>query len=101
MYCWYDNFLCMYGVIQLLLVNKYLRMVFPRNVSSYYSGGEDVAEHCWYNRESDCWSQLRAVRYSLLKFKLSTYIQETAGDRYEGLHTESFKRLQHITELCE
>jgi len=22
-----------------------------------------VAEHCWYNRESDCWRQLRAVQY--------------------------------------
>jgi len=21
-----------------------------------------VAEHCWYNRQSDCWRQLRAVR---------------------------------------
>jgi len=22
-----------------------------------------AAEHCWYNRESDCWCQLPAVRY--------------------------------------
>jgi hypothetical protein len=27
-----------------------------------------------------------------LKYKLSTYIQETVGDRLEGVHTESFKR---------
>lgn len=26
-----------------------------------------------------------------LKFKLTTYIQETVGDKQEGLHTESFK----------
>ena len=22
-----------------------------------------VAEHCWHNRQRDCWRQLRAVRY--------------------------------------
>jgi len=22
-----------------------------------------VAEHCWYNREGDCWHQLQAVPY--------------------------------------
>jgi hypothetical protein len=26
-----------------------------------------------------------------LKFKLTTYSQETVGDKQEGLHTESFK----------
>jgi len=24
-----------------------------------------VAEHCWYNRQSDCWHQLRTFRYLL------------------------------------
>jgi len=36
-----------------------------------------VAEHRWYNRESDC-GQFGTVH---LKFKLSMYIQETVGDR--------------------
>jgi len=27
-----------------------------------------------------------------LKCKLSTYVQETVGDGWEGLHTDSFKR---------
>ena len=34
-----------YGVIRLLLVKWYFRMVSPRNLSSYHSGGEDAAEH--------------------------------------------------------
>jgi hypothetical protein len=45
LYCWYDNLLCIYGVIRLLLVKWYFRMVSPRNLSQYYSGGEDVADH--------------------------------------------------------
>jgi hypothetical protein len=31
-----------------------------------------------------------------LNFKLSTYIQETVGDRLEGLHTGSFKREEQL-----
>jgi len=45
MYYWYENFSVFYGVIRLLLVKWYFRMVSPRNLSSYHSGGEDVAEH--------------------------------------------------------
>jgi len=63
MYFWYDNLFCIYELILLLLVKWYFGRISPRNLYSYYSGGEDVAEHCWYNRESDCWRQLRAVRY--------------------------------------
>ena len=62
-----------------------------------------VAEHCWYNRERErerereiagvsC-GQFGAVR---LKLKMSTYIQETVGDMWEGLHTESFKREERL-----
>jgi len=44
-YLWYDNLFCIYTVIQLLLVKWYFRMVSTRNLSSYHSGGEDVADH--------------------------------------------------------
>jgi len=42
---WYDNLFCIYGVIRLLLVKWYFRMLSPRNLSSYHLGGEDVGDH--------------------------------------------------------
>jgi len=41
-------FFCIYGVFWLQLVRWYFRTVSPQNLSSYYSGGEDVPEHFWY-----------------------------------------------------
>ena len=40
-----------------------------------------VAKHSWYNRDSDCWPQLRADRDHPLLISLSTSIQGTVGDR--------------------
>jgi len=51
----------MYGVIRLLLVKWYFRMVSPRNLSSYHSGGEDVADHFSVAVNYVCRRQLQTV----------------------------------------
>ena len=61
MYCWYDNLFCIYGVILLLLVKWNFRMVSPRNLSSYHSQGEDIADHFSIVVYLVCWCQLRMV----------------------------------------
>jgi len=38
-----------------------------------------VAEHCWYNRESDCWRQLRVVRDHPSYISLSVSFRGTNG----------------------
>jgi hypothetical protein len=74
MYLWYDNLFCIYTVIRLLLVKRYFRMVSPRNLFSYHSGGEDVADHFSIVIRFAGVSHRRfmAIRY---KFNLVTYVQ--------------------------
>jgi hypothetical protein len=81
MYCWYDNLFCIYGVIWLLFVKWYFRMVSPRYLSSYHSGGEDVANQFQY---SCLLGLLASVTDSLWPSVISLTVNvcsETVGDR--------------------